>query len=483
MFPRRIVAALSVLGWAAVLASAACSSSPKSGGRGKPTILLTEKDDARVGKEASGAVAAQVGVYDDPKLEAYVSEIGHKLLRGVPRRNFQYQFKIVDQFEPNAFALPGGYIFVSRGLLALIQTEDELANILCHEITHAAHRHAAMRQALVGQGPFAMPWTRAANMAGYGRDMERDADRGGQILAAAAGYDPMGMSTFLASLGQMERLRVGHVRQATFFDTHPGASERAAVNAARSHEIRRKPAPELGDTRTSYLLRIDGLPVGPRPEAGVFDGDRFLHPDLDFQLRFPPGWRVTNSAQAVGAMSSKRDAMIYLTADQPEGDPQEVAAAFILKANEDSPVEVTDSRPVVIGGLDAWRVRLKAGGRRGGIAATVTFIPYLGATYQITGVSPSFAEKTYAGRMLSTTRSFRPLTSAQRSEIHGTRLELVKALPGEDLEAIDHRSGNAWDISTTAVYNGIFVTHRFAGGELVKTTRVEPYASDTSAPR
>jgi predicted Zn-dependent protease len=477
MFARRIVAAILILGWAAVLATAACSSSGKSGGRGKRTILLDDSDDARVGKEASGAVASQMGLYDDPKLEAYVSDLGNELLRGVPRRGFQYQFKIVDQFEPNAFALPGGYIFISRGLMALIQSEDELANVIGHEITHAAKRHAAMRQALVGQGPMAMPWIRAANMAAYGRDMERDADRGGQILAAAAGYDPMGMSTFMARLDQMERLRVGHVRQTTFFDSHPGSPERASANAARSHEIRRRSVPELGDTKTSYLRRIDGLPVGPRPEGGVFDGDRFLHPDMDFQLRFPAGWRVSNSTQSVGAVAPKHDAMIYLTADQPEGDPQAMAAAFILKTNEQFPVEVVESGPVVIAGIDAWRVRLQGGGFSGRFAASVTFIPYRGATYRITGVTASFAEKTYIGRMRNTTRSFRPLTSEQRSEIRETRLHLVTARPGEDLEAIDRRSDNAWDISTMAMYNGVFSNHRFEGGELVKTARVEPYTA------
>jgi predicted Zn-dependent protease len=480
MIRHRILAAILVLGCAAVLASAACSSSGKSGERGKRTVLLSDSDDARVGKEASGAVASQMGLYDNAELESYVSRIGNELLRGVPRKGFRYQFKIVDQFEPNAFALPGGYIFVSRGLLALMNNEDELANVLGHEITHAAKRHAAMQQALTGQGPLAMPWIRAANMAAYGRDMERDADQGGQILAAAAGYDPMGMSTFMASLDQMERLRVGHVRQTTFFDSHPGSPERAAVNAARSHEIRRRSAPELGDTKTSFLRRIDGLPVGPRPEGGVFDGDRFLQPDMDFQLRFPEGWRVSNSNQAVGAVSPKHDAMIYLTADQPEGDPKAVAAAFIVETNKQFPVEVTDSGPVVIGGIDAWRVRLQGGGHGGGIAASVTFIPYRGATYRITGVSSSFGAKTYAGRMLNTTRSFRPLSSEERSKIHETRLHLVTALPGEDLGAIGRRSDNAWEVSTTALYNGVFIDHRYAGGELVKTTRVEPYSPQAS---
>jgi predicted Zn-dependent protease len=468
---RPIFACLPLLACAAALVLAACSSSPKAGGQ-KRTILLTEHDDARVGEEASGAVAAQMGLFEDPELDAYVNEIGRKLLRGVPRRSFHYQFSVVDQFEPNAFALPGGYIFISRGLLALANSEDQLACVIGHEITHAARRHAAMQQALAGQGgPLTMPWVRAANMASYGRDMERDADRGGQILGAAAGYDPMGMSTFLTDLGQMERLRIGHARQTTFFDTHPGSQERAAVNAARSHELRWKRDPALGDTRTAYLRRIDGLPVGPRPESGVFEGDRFLHPDLDFQVHFPPGWRTSNSNQVVGAMSPQRDAVVFLMADQPAGDPREVAEAFVAKTNREFPVEVKASEPIKIGRIDAWRVRLA--GR--GLAASVTFIPYRGATWRVTAVARSFAAKAYLGRMLNTARSFRPLTLGERNRIHGTRLHMVTARPGEHLEALSRRSGNAWDTSTTAVYNGIFASHRFEGGELVKTARVEAY--------
>jgi predicted Zn-dependent protease len=469
---RRILACLSLLACAAALVLAACSSSPKAGGGKKQTILLTEYDDARVGEEASGAVAAQMGLLTDPELDAYVNEIGQKLLRGVPRRSFQYQFKVVDQFEPNAFALPGGYIFVSRGLLTLANNEDELACVIGHEITHAARRHAAMQQALARQGgPLTMPWVRAAHMASYGRDMEREADRGGQILAAAAGYDPMGMSTFLTAMGQMERLRIGHARQTSFFDTHPGSQERASVNAARSHEIRWKRDPAIGDPRTAYLRHIDGLPVGPRPEGGVFEGDRFLHPDLDFQVRFPSGWQTSNSNQVVGAMSRERDAVVYLTADQPEGDPREVAEAFVAKTNRELPVEVEESVPVKIGQIDAWRVRLR--GR--GLVASVTFLPYRGATWRITSVSSSLAARKYLGRMLNTARSFRPLTLGERNRIHGTRVHLVTAYPREDLSSLSARSGNAWDVSTTAVFNGIFASHRFEGGELVKTAQVERY--------
>ena len=483
MSTRRTLARISIFAVAVAIALVACSGTAESAERKKRDILLSEADDARVGREASKIVPAQMGLYEDPELEDYVNKIGQRLLRGVPRMGFNYQFKIVDQSEPNAFALPGGYIFISRGLLALIKSEDELANVMGHEIIHSAKRHAAMQQSLVGTGPLAMPWIRAANMAAYGRDMERDADKGGQILAAAAGYDPMGMSTFMRQLGQLERIRIGSVRQTRFVDTHPGAGERAAVNAARSHEIRRKNVPSLADTADSYLRRLDGLPVGPRPEGGVFDDDRFLQPEMDFQLRFPPGWNVSNTNQAVGAVSPKRDAMIYLMADQPEGDPEQAAVDFVLKTSREFPVEVAKSGPVKVGRIDAWRVQLEGSGRARGVAASVTFIPYRGATYRITGVSSSAAARTYTGRMLSTMRSFRPLTGEERAKITGMRLHLVTARAGEDLEELGRRSGNAWNIAMSAAYNGLFTTHRFEGGELVKTTRIEPYRSQTQAPR
>jgi predicted Zn-dependent protease len=471
---RRLLAFVSIPACAAALVFAACSSSPKPGGEEKKrTVLLTEYDDARVGAEASRQVESEIGLLDDPELDAYVNEIGKKLLRGVPRRSFHYQFKVVDQFEPNAFALPGGYIFISRGLLALANTEDELANVIGHEIVHAARRHASAQQEVErGGNPLAMPWVRAANLAAYGRDMERTADRGGQMLAAAAGYDPMGMSTFLGNLGQMERLQIGRTRLPTFFDTHPGSRGRAAANAARANEIRWKRDPALGDTRASHLRRIEGLAMGDRPEAGVFEGDLFLHPDLDFQVAFPAGWRTSNSNRAVGAVSPRGDAVVFLTADLPPGDVRTVAEGFAEKTKREFGVQVTKSQPIKIGRIESWRMQLEGRGK----VANVTFIPYRGSTWRITGFSPSSVAKRYRPHTLNTARSFRPLTEEQRRSIEVTRLALVEARAGEDLVALGDRTGNAWDPSRTAGLNGVFTNHRYQGGELVKIVLVEPYS-------
>jgi predicted Zn-dependent protease len=472
---------LPILVCAAAVVFTGCSSSQQSSRpKKKRTVLLTEYDDIRVGREDSQVVAAEIGIVDDPRLDSYVDELGRKLLRGIPRRGFQYEFSVVDQFEPNAFALPGGYIFISRGLLALANDEDEIANVIGHEITHAARRHAASQQALARHmNPLSVGYLRAASLASYGRDMEREADRGGQILAAAAGYDPTGMSTFLKDLGQMERLLLGHARAPTFFDTHPGSRERAAANAVRAHEIRWKRDPRLGDTRASHLRRIDGIALGQRPEGGIFEGDRFLHPDLDFQVRFPEGWETQNSNRAVGAVAPRGDAVVFLTADQPEGEPREMAEAFLAKTQEEQPLTLLESQPVKIGRLDAWRMKVEGSGRGGSVTIYWIFFPYRGTTWRITCMAPSRVERKYAGRMLNTARSFRPLTPEERNAIQSERLRVVEARPGEDLTALGQRTGNAWDPSRTAVFNGLFSNHRFEGGEFVKIARVEPYRPQT----
>lgn len=477
MHNRRLFVAVALLLAVAVAFAPGCSSSPKK--KRKRTILATTYDDARVGAEQSKSVAAEMGLYEDPALTAYIAGIGRKLLRGQPRQSFAYQFSVVDMVEPNAFALPGGYIFISRGLLALVNNEDELACVIGHEITHAAHRHAAAQQDLAGQGfPLAMPWARAAKMRGYQREMEHDADKGGQILCAAAGYDPLAMSTFLKNLGQSERLTRGYTHARTIFDTHPGTQERSASTAVRAAELRWERDPDMGEPRQALLRNIDGIAVGQRPAAGVFVGDTFMHPDLDFQLRFPSGWQKSNSAQAVGAAEPRGAAVVFMTADMAPGDMQKSAEAWVAKENENGAnLNVLDSKPVKVGSLEAWRMEVEASSFGGGVTAYVTFLPYAGSTWRVTGVSRSIDSGKYLGRTLATTRSFRPLTEEQRKSITSTRLKVVKALKGDDLERLTKRTKNAWSIPETAVYNGMFVNQRFMGGELVKIVLSAPYVS------
>ena len=433
------------------------------------TVIMTTQDNVRVGREGAEQVAAQIGTLDDPELVAYVERIGKKLLRGLPYRDFAYKFAIVDQMEPNAFALPGGYIFVSRGLLALANTEDELANVIGHEIVHAARRHSQQQQAVARSLPkLSMPWTRAKTLAAYGRDMEREADELGQRLAAAAGYDPMGMSTFMRRLDQRERLLIGAPRNPTFYDTHPGSRERASMNAMRSRELRWSPDSSLGDTRKRLLDQIDGMVIGERPETGVFIGDYFLHPGLEFQMRFPPGWSTQNTAQAVGAQSPRRDAVVFLTSDLPKGDLVEIADDFVEELSQDVSIEVRQKNKVRLGEIEGIRYSIHAGPAGRKIEALVTFFPFAESTWRIVGASPVAAGNRYAPPILLSTRSFGPLDPARRAEIRTDRLRIELARSGEDVTTFGARTGTLWSPAETALINGLLGHEIYEGGERMK---------------
>ncbi len=460
-----------------VFASLGCASSGSSRSEAaeerkrerRRTVIMTTQDNVRVGREAAEQVAAQIGTLDDPELVAYVERIGKKLLRALPRRDFAYRFAIVDQMEPNAFALPGGYVFVSRGLLALANTEDELACVLGHEIIHAARRHSQQQQVIARSLPgISLPSSRAKTLAAYGRDMEREADELGQRLAAAAGYDPMGMSTFMRRLDQRERLLIGAPRNPTFFDTHPGTRERARVNAMRSRELRWTPDPSLGDTRKRLLDQIDGMVIGDRPEAGTFVGDYFLHPVLDFQMRFPPGWSTQNSARAVGAQSPRRDAVVFLTSDLPKGDLVEVADGFVEEMSFDVPVEVQKKKRVRLGDIEAIRYSLLAGPALRKVEALVTFFPFAESTWRIVGASPVAAGDRYAPSILLSARSFGPLDPQREAKIKTERLRVELARRGEDVTSFGARTGNLWSPAETALINGQLGNEVYEGGEWLK---------------
>src|SRR4029453_12657488 len=187
--------------------------------------------------------------------------------------------------------------------------------------------------------------------------------------------------------------------------------------------------PSLGDPRAALLRRLAGLEVGPRPEAGIFQGDRFLHPALGFTVRFPPGWRQSNTNRAVGAVQPRGEAVVFLTADVPPGEVGEVARQWLEQ--QPTPLDVEDSRPVKVGGIDAWRVEAHATGRSGSVRAQLPFIPFHDATWRITGAAPAVVASRHAAAMQSTARSFRPLTDEERTGIEVTRLQVETARAGE----------------------------------------------------
>jgi predicted Zn-dependent protease len=464
---------------------AACSEAAKRPAAKRPAeiVLRTEADDRRAGEGAAKEIAAELGIVEDPGLVAYVNQIGERLLRFAPTRDFQYRFYIVDQEVANAFALPGGQIYVSRGLLLLANSEDELANVIGHEIVHAALRHASARQAVVSSIPGLFQFSAAGMIASYSRNQEREADRDGQLLAGRAGYDPGGMAMFLKGLDYTERLRFGASRLPGFYDTHPTTRERSAEATARGRAITWNARPPIAGDSAGYLARIDGLAVGTRASEGVFQKDRFFHSQLDLALRFPEGWETHNTRQAVGAVSPKRDAQVFLEV-QGKGEDPIAAAEQYLASDEAIGLRLEGPpQPIRLGAIDAARGTGSAQTPGGPLRAHITWIAYQGTIFRLIGLTVSTSSDRYAGIFRSVARSFRPLTPRERESIHETRLRIVEARDGESLREISDRTGNRWNVQETAVMNDLFADAPLREAQLVKIAVSERYEEAPPPPR
>jgi len=471
----------------AVLLAVSCASNPVTGER--QMIFMSVEAERRIDEEAAKQVEAQLGLIEDPELSAYVNELGQALAKNSPRQNVRYHFHVVAMDEPNAFALPGGHIYVSRGLLTLTQNESELANVLGHEIGHVAARHAAQRDALmktmsvlntVAMIGAAAGGARSTGVPGpvgqpaiytFSQKQEREADGIGQDLAVMTGIDPMGMATFLRGLDGYTRLRQGFTRDTGYFDTHPAARERAA-EAATAAEVRQwEESFRIAESSSDYLQRISGLSVGPPASEGVIENGRFLHADLDFTLRFPQRWEVQNTRAAVFGISPTREAVVVLELDGDGDDPEAAAMAFARKEN----ATFESTQHLNISGQEAFRARGTVPTPAGRTLADVTWIAHDGLIYRLSGFVLKGDYEDWDGVFLSFPRSFRRLSEAERAGIVEQRLRVVEAREGETLAELSDRTGNMWELNETAIMNHMRPGRALSQGDEIKIAVRVPY--------
>lgn len=469
--------------WAGVAASLVFACAP----------LTTEREVA-VGKTAAQQVEVEMGIVRDPERVAYVRALGGRLAELSPRKDLSYDFNIVDMAEANAFALPGGHIYVSRGLLALSNSEQELANVVGHEIGHVAGRHHAQQQARAQQvgvlsalgtlaaavlaGPEAAQGlgqlgqlAGASFLASHSREQEREADEIGQALAANGGWNPSGMAEFLATLERSTTLELGQERYPSFLDTHPATPERVQSAIARAKALPRAPAHPIAGDRAAFLRKLDGLVVDEDPAAGVFDGALFRQPDLDFRIAFPDGWKTVNSPSAVGGVASDQSAMIQLSLQSAGSDPRAAAQAFLAKQE----IPVVKHGAVSIGGLSGYQVRAKQASQQGEIGALFTWIAHRNQIYRLECVTAEARFERFAPLCERTVESFRSLSAADRDAIRTHVLRIATARPGESLAALSARTGNVWSAEKTAVANGLQDASRPPADGLTKIAVEVPY--------
>lgn len=475
----------------AVLAGG-CAVNPVSG---RPEfVLVSAAKEKEIGEEAARNVAQTMTLSSDPALVAYVGQIGRRLAEHSPRRDVEYRFFVVEEQEPNAFALPGGYIYVTRGLLVLVNSEDELAGVLGHEIGHVAARHAV--QQVSRAAPFAIVTGIGAGLTSlaspllgelvggigglasglvlspFSRDQEREADRVGQEMSAKSGWDPAAMADFLTTLERDQRQRGQQEQRFDFLATHPSTPERVANTAEYARTLERHPPHPIVPTRDAFLALLDGLVIGPGAAEGVFQGQVFLQPDLDFRLRFPTRWQTQNTPRQVAAVAPDGSALIVLTSLGESNDPLDGARAFERRTKA---VVLDKTQEVRSGTLKAAHTQFAAHTPQGDLSVEVAWIVHRGHVYQVVGMTPLPRQAVFSEVFGKSWRSFRPLHPAERASVFETRLRIATAREDETIAALVRRVNTIWSVDTVAIANGLPDDARLRDGQQVKVAVVEPY--------
>ncbi len=315
---------------------------------GQPTlVMISEEEEVALGKKYDEQIVAEYGVYDDPELSAYVEELGQSLAAVSQRSHLDYHFRVLDDGVVNAFALPGGYIYMPRGILAFFNSEDELVGVLGHETAHVVARHSAeqMSQRVLFTG-FGLTDRLAARfpvigglatapinlgLLKYSRDQESESDRLGVEYATRTGHDAHAMADFFKTLGTMSAQADHEIP--TYMSSHPHPEDRYERVNQLTDEWQAKLGVSLEPSDpTDYLKRIDGIVYGPDPRLGFVDDNVFYHPALAFQFPVPKDWKLANSATRVLTVVSDEKALVQMTLAD-EATATKAASAFL--AGED----------------------------------------------------------------------------------------------------------------------------------------------------
>jgi predicted Zn-dependent protease len=418
---------------AAVIALAACATNPVTGDR--ELALVSESQEIQIGRNVAVDAERQFGLVENVALQAYVDRLGSQLAQASERPELPWTFRVADDPTPNAFAAPGGFIFITRGLLALLRNEAELVSILGHEIGHVTARHSVAMMsraqlAQLGLGIGSMISPTAAQFGdlaagglqllflSYGRDAERQADDLGYRYALEQGYDVREMVNVFAALQQSAQM-AGQSPVPSWLASHPYPKDRIARINKRLVTLAAAAAPRrVGEEE--YLAQIDGLVYGDNPRDGYFEANRFIHPELAFRIDFPHGWRMQNLTQAVVAGSPDEDALMQLMV--VPGTLKEAASAFFsqkgLTAGQVGSQQV-NGLPAITGAFEAQTEQAKLGG-------VATFVSLDGRTYRILAYTPAAKRAAYERTFHAAMNSFARLVNAAALARQPQRLAIVR---------------------------------------------------------
>jgi len=459
-----------------LLAVAACAVNPATGER--EFSLVSESREIEIGRESDPAITAEMGgLYPDDALQRYVSGLGMKIAATGERPSLPWSFKLLDDDLVNAFALPGGFVYVTRGILGYMNSEAQLVAVLGHEAGHVTARHTAgqitrvqLGQLGLGLGMIFSETVRRYGQAAstglqlvflaYSRDDESQADMLGFRYMTRLHYDPEGMSNVMRMLQSTTAATGGSVP--TWLSSHPDPGNRVEANekriAAASMDFT-----GYSVNGTEFLEHLDGLVFGKDPRTGYFIGQRFLHPTMRFELTFPSGWKTANGAQAVQAAPAAGDAVMSLTLSRAANAAAAVSAlrsieGFVLRREYNDRVH----------GLPASFVEFDLQTQDNVLRGTIMYVENNGSLFEVAAWGTQSGWSASQALAESTMRSFSNLSDSRYLNVEPDRIRIVRLPRAMTFEEFVRQYPPSVAIDEVRLANQVQQGERLEAGRLMK---------------
>lgn len=472
---------VSMLAGLAILMSS-CATNPVTGK--KQLVFISEEQEIAMGKEYDPQIVAMFGLYEDEKLQAFINEKGQEMADISHRPKLAYEFKIVDSPVLNAFAVPGGYVYFTRGIMAHFSNEAEFAGVLGHEIGHITARHTVIQQRnqmlaqlglIAGMiaspeiAQFAEPASQGIGLLllKFGRDAERQSDDLGVEYSTEIGYDARQMGKFFNTLERMSA-QTGAQDIPTFLSTHPNPGNRLITVTEMATELQaKKGLTDLKVNRNEYLRMIDGIIYGEDPKQGFVENGKFYHPELRFEFPVPTGWQYQNSPVQFQMASEDGKGMIILNVGQ--GDTPQAASESALENYKLTLVERSNE---TVNGLPAVRMIAEQVAEQNTLRILAYFIEHENLVYALMGVTTAADFNTYSPTFNNVMKSFKNLTDQDKLNRKPKRvhIESVKST-GTLSQALRAYNMPQDKLEELSILNGMLLDDQVTAGTLIKVVR------------
>jgi len=478
---------------ASLLSLGGCQVAP---GTGRDEFnLLSPSEEAKLGRDSHPQIMAQFGgAVDDPGLSAYVAGLGQTLVRTTETPGAEFRFTLLNSDIVNAMALPGGYVYVTRGLLALCGNEAELAGVVGHEIGHVLGRHSAQRYSramaanifttvlgiAIGQPGIADVAQLGAGawLQSYSRENEMEADHLGLRYMSRGGWNPQAMVSMLNRLrdhGRLEMLMAGRdpseIDQTHFMATHPRTIDRVQAAIAETGATN---SGSLGEN--AYLDRLDGMIYGDDPAEGVVRGTAFIHPVAGFRFDVPPGFRLTNGAKSVVATDGQGAAIVFDGGKATALDGGRAAGGDMLTyiGRVWMPrARLANGENLTINGMAAATATTQGRTSKGAVDIRLVAIRFdADDVFRFTFITPTNRTKALGEALRRTTYSFRSLDAAEKAAVKPLRIRIHTVKSGENVDSLaTSQDVPDWQVERFRVLNGLEPGEGLQPGRKVKLIR------------